>query len=143
MPPLAPQNTVITEFISFEKKSCFSPRKLAFSFHTENSFKYAKMKEIWNKRCFNIKVANLWSSNSWLVGGRAPDRVGTIQQSSDPDKSLKLLTFEGFTFSSTRYTYDIYLQPIWRQFFMIFRKCKLFRSFWYKFVTTNCKLKNA
>jgi len=53
MPPLAPQHAVITEFISSRnwkrRKIMFFTQKLPSLFHTENSFKYAKTKEIQTK----------------------------------------------------------------------------------------------
>jgi len=54
MPPLAPQHAVITEFISSRnwkrrKIMFFFTQKLPSLFHTENSFKYAKTKEIQTK----------------------------------------------------------------------------------------------
>jgi len=127
---------------SFWENFMFFPENWLLHFTQKTASNMPKWKTIETKDALILKLPTCEAATvGWWVA--APDRVGTIQQSSDPDKSLKLLTFEGFTFSSTRCTYDIYLLPIWRQIVMIFWKCILFRSFWYKFVTTECKLKNA
>jgi len=79
-----------------KKKSSFCSKTL---FHTENSFKFAKTKDNWNERCFNMKVANLWKATVGWCGGE-PDRP--VSQQSSWDKGLKAFTFHPLV------AYDIY-----------------------------------
>jgi len=121
------------------EKSCFFTQKLPSLFHTENSFKYAKTKEIqtkdaliWKLPICETATVGWWNPADW------PPKLCCRQRLETPH----LWGF--YFFTHLLHIYDIlYPWPIWTQIVTIFRKCRLFRSFWYKFVTIECKLKNT
>ena len=143
-PPLAPQHSDYNRVHSFKElgkeeiKTYVLSRKW-FKFSHRNSFRFAKKRRIETKDV-------LWK---WPICEKAT--VGslvsyTVQTADLCGQSLKCLSFGVLTFSATRCRWYIVLANLKRNQYDLLKmllECIFFCSFWYKFVTTKCKLRNA